>query len=264
MRVTSPNVYWGNDGLELGNESNVGTAAGPEDNVNSIECVFVTSPQAGADGRVIASAVVTDNHVETPAVDADYALVVKLKDPVYAAFDTYGQGCQGSFPAPAYCATLNPNGGTLSNSTNSFELLRRHRPWQRPGAQLRHLHAVEPGTITRPAHIYLPSGGPSGTPLATTTITVGATPEFYTATFATPVAVSGTFIATRTARRPDLQLNAGATGVGYYRTAVTGNWNQSGIVDRPSWRGLRAGAGSRRLSSATPGCRASARATTSR
>ena len=125
MKVTSPNgtVYWGNDGLELGNESNVGTAAGPEDNVNSIECVFVTSPQAGTwTVEVIASAVVTDNHVETPAVDADYALVVSSsKDPVYAAFDTYGQGCQGSFPAPAYCATLNPNGGTLSNNTNSFE-----------------------------------------------------------------------------------------------------------------------------------------------
>ncbi|MEC8251782.1 MAG: S8 family serine peptidase [Planctomycetota bacterium] len=244
MKVTSPNgtVYWGNDGLEVGNESNVGTAAGPEDNVNSIECVFVTGPQAGTwTVEVIASAVVTDNHVETPAVDADYALVVSSsKDPVYAAFDTYGQGCQGSFPAPAYCATLNPNGGTLSNNTNSFEYC-----YAVTGLGSVQVHSFDiftqsnSGTITRPAHIYLPSGGgPSGTPLATTTITVGATPGFYTATFATPVAVSGTFYIGYENSPGGLisNLNAGATGVGYYRTAVTGNWNQSGIVDRPSWR----------------------------
>ena len=92
------------------------------------------------------------------------------------------------------------------------------------------------GTITRPAHIYAASGGgPSNTPLATTTITVGATPGFYTATFPTPVAVSGTFYIGYENSPGGVisNLNAGATGTGYYRTAVTGNWNQTGIVDRP-------------------------------
>ena len=244
LKVTSPGgaVYWGNDGLEDGNVSNVGNAAGPEDSVNSLECVFVTSPAAGNwTVEVIARAIVVDNHVETPAVDVDYGLVVSSsKDPVYAAWDTYGQGCPGSFPAPAYCATLNPNGGSLSGNTNSFEYC-----YPVTGLGSAQVHSFDiytesnSGVITRPAHIYLASGGgPSTTPLATTTITVGTTPGFYTATFSTPVAVSGTFyIGYENSPGGVIStLTSGASGIGFYRTAVTGNWNQSGIVARPSWR----------------------------
>jgi len=244
LKVTSPSgaVYWGNDGLEDGNESSIGSAAGPEDSVNSIECVFVSGPESGAwTVEVLATSIVIDNHVETVAVDADYGLVVSSsKDPVFASFAPYGQGCQGSFPAPAYCASLNANGGTLSNNTNSFEYC-----FVVNGLGAVQVHSFDiytqsnSGVITRPAHIYLPSGGgPSGTPLATTTITVGATPGFYTATFATPVAVSGTFYVGYENSPGGIisNLNAGTTGVGYYRTAVTGSWNQSGLVDRPSWR----------------------------
>ena len=244
LRVTAPDgtVYWGNDGLQVGNESNVSNAAGPEDDVNSIECVFVSNPQAGSwTVEVLGTAIVVDNHVETAAVDADYGLVASSsKDPVYAAFDTYGQGCQGSFPAPTYCATLNANGGTLSNSTNSFEYCFAVAGLGNAQVQSFEIFTQSnSGTITRPAHIYAASGGgPSNTPLATTTITVGATPGFYTATFPTPVAVSGTFYIGYENSPGGVisNLNAGATGTGYYRTAVTGNWNQSGIVDRPSWR----------------------------
>jgi len=244
LKVTSPNgtVYWGNDGLEDGNESNVGTAAGPEDHVNSLEAVFVSNPLAGTwTVEVLATAIVIDNHVETPGVDVDYGLVVaSSKDPVFATFDTYGQGCTGSFPAPAYCASLNPNGGSLTNSTNSFEY-----SFVVNGLGSTQVHSFDiytqsnSGVITRPAHIYLPSGGgPSGTPLASTTITVGTSPGFYTATFASPVAVSGTFYIGYENSPGGVisNLSSGATGTGYYRTAVTGNWSQSSLVQRPSWR----------------------------
>lgn len=77
LRVTSPTgseVYWGNHNLESGNWS---TTGGSEDNVNSIECVFVENPAIGAwTVEVMASSVVQDNHVETSAVDADYGLVI--------------------------------------------------------------------------------------------------------------------------------------------------------------------------------------------
>ena len=159
---------------------------------------------------------------------------------MFAAFDAYGQGCQGSFPAPTYCASLNPNGGTLSNSTNSFEYCYQVSGLGSVQVQSFDIYTQSnSGTITRPAHIYLPSGGgPSGTPVATTTITVGTTPGFYTATFAAPVSVSGTFYIGYENSPGGVisNLNGGAAGVGYYRTAVTGSWNQSGLVNSPSWR----------------------------
>ena len=76
VRVTAPDntIYWGNNGLEDGNWS---VAGGGADDTNPIECVFVANPQVGVwQVEVIASAVVMDNHVETGAVDADYALVI--------------------------------------------------------------------------------------------------------------------------------------------------------------------------------------------
>ena len=244
LKVTSPTgvVYWGNDGLEDGNTSNVGTASGPEDHVNPIECVFVSNPSSGSwTVEVLATAIVTDNHVETAAVDADYGLVVSSsKDPVFASFETYGQGCAGSFPAPTYCASLNGNGGTLSNSTNGFEYC-----FVVSGLGSTQVHGFDvytnstSGVLSRPAHIYLPSGsGPSTTPLATTTITVGTTPGFYTATFSPPVTVSGTFYIGYENSPGGVisNLNAGTTGTGFYRTAVTGSWSQSSLVQRPSWR----------------------------
>ena len=52
-------------------------AGGAEDNINTIECVFVQSPDAGVwEVDVLATLVAQDSHVETGAVDADYGLVV--------------------------------------------------------------------------------------------------------------------------------------------------------------------------------------------
>ncbi len=77
LRVTSPDgtqVYWGNHNLENGVWS---TTGGSEDNVNSIECVFVQSPMSGSWLiEVLGTSIVADNHLETPAVDADYGLAI--------------------------------------------------------------------------------------------------------------------------------------------------------------------------------------------
>lgn len=244
LKVTSPNgtIYWGNDGLEAGNWSNVGAAVGPEDHVNPIECVFVSDPLPGSwTVEVLATAIVMDNHVETVGVDADYGLVVSSStDPVYAAFENYGQGCAGSFPAPAYCAQLNGNGGTLSNSTNQYEY-----SFEVAGSGATQVQSFDiytysnSGVLTRPAHIYSASGaGPNATPLASTTITIGTTPGFYTATFAAPVAVSGTFYIGYENSPSGIisNLTTGTTGTGFFRTAPSGAWSQSGLVQRPSWR----------------------------
>jgi serine protease AprX len=76
LRVTAPNatVYWGNNGLSAGNWS---TPGGSANNVDTVENVFVQSPQSGTwQIEVIAAELNQDSHVETPGVDADYALVV--------------------------------------------------------------------------------------------------------------------------------------------------------------------------------------------
>lgn len=100
--VTAPNgtVYRGNNGLTNGMWS---IAGGSEDSVNSLECVFVQNPQAGVwTADVIATRVAQDSHVETPAVDADYALVVSGGTGqlggggLIAAATQVGSGCGGS------------------------------------------------------------------------------------------------------------------------------------------------------------------------
>ena len=158
--------------------------------------------------------------------------------PSGAAFTNYGQGCVGS--ATQSCPQLNGNGGTLSNSTNQYEY-----SFEVPLSGSLQVSGFEiytesnSGTITRPAHIYADAGGgPASSPIATTTITVGTSPGFYTATFASPVTVNGTFYVGYENSPGGVisNLNSGANGIGHYRTAVTGNWNQSGLVQRPSWR----------------------------
>jgi len=76
LKVTSPSgsVYWGNNGL-LG--SMWSSAGGTANSVDTVENVYVQNPEAGSwSVEVIATEVLVDTHVETGAVDADYALVV--------------------------------------------------------------------------------------------------------------------------------------------------------------------------------------------
>ena len=86
LKVTSPSgtVYWGNNGLTSGLWSTPGGAA---DTLNTVENVFIQSPEAGDWSiEVIASEVNMDVHVETLEDDQDYALVV------YGVTDMVGNG----------------------------------------------------------------------------------------------------------------------------------------------------------------------------
>lgn len=83
LKVTSPSntVYWGNDGLYEGVWSTPGGIH--PDTKNTEECVFVQSPEAGLwTIEVEAVEIIQDSHVETPEMDADYALVVKGVGPI--------------------------------------------------------------------------------------------------------------------------------------------------------------------------------------
>src|SRR5262249_29679983 len=93
LKVIAPDstIYWGNNGMTLGNVTTPGGAANTKD---TVENVWITAPAAGLwTVQVIASEIVQDSHVETPAIDADFALVVSGVEPITADGD---MNCDGS------------------------------------------------------------------------------------------------------------------------------------------------------------------------
>ncbi|GAB2756966.1 S8 family serine peptidase [Streptomyces bullii] len=79
LKVTAPDgtVYWGNNGLAASNWSAPGGSA---NTVDTVENVFIETPATGTwTIQVIASEVNADGHVETPATDADFALITTGK-----------------------------------------------------------------------------------------------------------------------------------------------------------------------------------------
>lgn len=77
LKVTSPSnvVYFGNNGLS--GTSQWSTSGGVANAVDTVENVYIQTPEAGTwTVEVIGSQIVADSHTETPAMDADFALVV--------------------------------------------------------------------------------------------------------------------------------------------------------------------------------------------
>jgi hypothetical protein len=80
LTLTSPSrvVYHGNYRLD---SSTVSSSGGSADTFNTVENVFLELPESGRwMVTVTASELNQDNHVETPEVDADFALVVSGAD----------------------------------------------------------------------------------------------------------------------------------------------------------------------------------------
>lgn len=76
LKVTSPSgtYYYGNNGLL---EAVWSDPEGVADTKNTVECVFIENPEAGAwIVEIYADEIIEDSHIETPDLDADYALVV--------------------------------------------------------------------------------------------------------------------------------------------------------------------------------------------
>jgi hypothetical protein len=145
-------------------------------------------------------------------------------------------------PLPSFCAQLNPTGGTLA-TTN----IAREYAYTVPSIGSAQVigfdiftRSTNAGTVVVPAHLYAQVGGlPAATPLASTTLTVGPTAAFYTATFASPVPVSGTFyVAMDSSAQTVLRshLTTGSSGSAYARIPPSGAWTLSTAVTRPSWR----------------------------
>ncbi len=113
LRVVSPSqvVYYGNNGLLAGNES---TPGGQANTIDVVENVWLTNPEAGVwTFEVRADEINEDAHLETPAMDADYALVVSGVVVSNCGFDAADVNCDGAVDAfdiePFICVLVNPN-----------------------------------------------------------------------------------------------------------------------------------------------------------
>ncbi|MEC7583657.1 MAG: hypothetical protein VYE77_05015, partial [Planctomycetota bacterium] len=248
LQVTAPNgtTWWGNEGLDRGNWSLTG---GAEDDTNPIECVILQNPQAGVwHVDVMATLIVQDSHVETPAVDADYGLVVRGgtgqggQPSAPGTFQQFGQGCAGSVQQVSYCAQLNGGGGTLAGTTRSDEIIYLvpfNGSDQVVGFDI-FTRSTTGGTVNVPARLYTTGTfGPATVPAASTVLTVGPNQGFYTATFAAPISVTGTFYIGMDSSAGNVLVSdvtlPSVAGVAYSRpTPLSGNW--SVLVLRPGWR----------------------------
>lgn len=133
LRVTGPGgapSYWGNRGLRQGNASMEG---GSPDTKNVVENVFVPDPEPGAwTVEVFADEVNVDAHLETGAVDADFALVVNgTLGEVGACVDpiAYCDGAPNSVGNGAVFSTL----GSTSVAANDLSLHVEEMPANQAG-----------------------------------------------------------------------------------------------------------------------------------
>jgi hypothetical protein len=135
LKLTSPGGvvnYWGNNGLHTGNWSVTG---GVSNTLDVVENIYVQSPAAGVwTVEVFADEINQDGHVETPELDADFALVVRGTD---------GLGGDPCFSPTKYCVSAANSvtpagadltvGGTTSVAANDFTLLTSRLPANKAG-----------------------------------------------------------------------------------------------------------------------------------
>ena len=147
-------------------------------------------------------------------------------------------GCDGSTPVPAPpCRQWNPAGGPLTNQTESDEVVLRIGF---SGQQLiesfeLYTASVSGAPVTVAARLYT-GNVPNPNPVAVTTMTVGGTPGFYKATFATPVSIANAcYIGIETSALdvylPELQF--GQFNVAYARPNSSSPWTVQ--VLRPAY-----------------------------
>ncbi|MGK0205418.1 MAG: hypothetical protein ACI9S9_004508, partial [Planctomycetota bacterium] len=227
--VTAPNgtTYRGN--VFAGGWS---AAGGASDLKNNVERVAIASPQSGT----------WTFEVSAPTVavgPSGFALCANADlDTGLASFLTFGAGCAGStvIPSPP-CQQWNSGGGSLTNQTSSEEWVFRvgNTATQQVASFEFYCESAGGGSVTVPAFLYL-GNVPGNVPVASTTMTVGGAPGYYTATFATPVAVSSTYCVGIDTSALNVYLPIVQTGlinVAYSRPTPGASWTVQPV--RPSF-----------------------------
>jgi V8-like Glu-specific endopeptidase len=165
--------------------------------------------------------------------------------------NAFGVGCAGTGQGPASCLALNGTGGTLTNpsTTNEYAYaMTASTPLQVTGFSV-YTAATTATNQTVGVSLYSNAGGtPSAAPIAQTTMVVGSTPGFYTATLPSTVTIpAGPFfvgVDHSGGTTYISNISSGTAGQAFWRRpALSGNWALSGIVTTPSLQVLCAGGG---------------------
>ena len=158
---------------------------------------------------------------------------------VNASVAFFGGGCAGSSAPTAPCAEQNSTGGALSQELDSGEFC--YAVFQTGSSQVESFDiwtASTGGSVIVPAHIYAEvNGRPADTPIASTTVTVGSTEGFYTATFSPPVSLNGTFflgVDSSAQTNYVSSLTAGSLSIAYRRASAAALWGVT--ARRSAWR----------------------------
>jgi len=232
LTVTAPNgaVYRGN--VFSGGWS---TTGGAYDLKNNLERVAVANP-------VVGTWTIDVNAASVPVGPSGFAIAANGDVDAaagFALFTEFGAGCESSVAIPAPpCAESNPSGGTLTNATSPDEWVFRVNTTTSDPIESFELYcrSVGGGPVTVPARVYTGSQ-PGNLPIATTTMTIGGTAGFYTATFDPPLNISGIFHIGVDSTAQDVYLPVLTTGsvfVGYSRPNAQSPWTVQ--VTNPSYR----------------------------
>jgi len=177
---------------------------------------------------------------------------VVLQEGTVAAHTVFGAGCPGSQVLQTGCVSSNAAGGQLLGHQSNNEYCYRvdatsaltvtgFRLYTRAAGN-------SPETVNAGLFLADGQGEPEDLPVATGTMVVDAQPGFYEVTLNTPVAVQAGevfFIGSETGTILTSTLSSGAPGVGFWRRIPQfPDWQQSQVVDHPSYQVLCQGGGS--------------------
>ena len=175
----------------------------------------------------------------------------KRTNPNAASFTYFGKGCQGTGKGPSYCLSNNTSGGSLTNTRRSNEYA-----YQVLNTTARTITGFEVFTASTGSTVRVNtavyadngSGSPSTTPLATGTMTVGATPGFYQSTMSANIPAGNFYVSLdHSAQTTYLAaLTSGSPGIAFWRRPPmgTGAFSRSSLVSQSGFRILCAGGGS--------------------
>ncbi|MBK8979652.1 MAG: trypsin-like serine protease [Planctomycetes bacterium] len=180
---------------------------------------------------------------------SDLAGVVRSVTYRAGAFQTFGQGCQGSGVSFNVCAGLNTTGGPLTQQTSPNEYAYEFDATSAVTMLgFRIYSSSSTGqTETVNAAIYAADirGNPVTTPLVTTTVAIGASAGFYQATLATPLSLAAGryFLAIDHTAGTTYVSNITSTTFGraFRRPNASTTWSLSSLITSPSFQILCTG-----------------------
>lgn len=221
------------NGNNIPDDCEVANGSAPDCNGNGIpdSCDIATGVEVDCNGNGVPDAC----DLAAGVADCDGNGIPDACDIAAGAGDCNGNGVLDACEyTSVLCLDRNPMGGTLleHNQVQYAFKVSNSAPLEIVAFDI-YTASVNGGTLTRAAYIYDDAGGvPSEVPLASTTITVGGTQDFYRATLGSPLAVSGDFW---------ISYRNGANGlwpnpnVGYISDLTAGDSSPTAYTFRPQF-----------------------------